>query len=65
MEPGGDWERLLHAPTTWIVVAAVLFVVAVVLLIAGARAGRRAEREQRARRPRPTPGDRRPITRIR
>jgi hypothetical protein len=48
MEPGGAWERLLQTPTTWIVVAAVLFVIAVVLLVAGALAGRRARREQRA-----------------
>jgi len=48
MEAGGTWERLLHTPTTWIVVAAVLFVVAVVLLVAGARAGRRAARARRA-----------------
>ena len=48
MEAGGTWERLLHTPTTWIVVAAVLFVVAVVLLVAGARAGRRAARARGA-----------------
>ncbi|NMO93681.1 hypothetical protein [Actinomycetospora sp. TBRC 11914] len=47
MDAGTTWERLLHTPTTWIVVAAVLFVVAVVLLLAGARAGRRAARAQR------------------
>ncbi|MCD2192879.1 hypothetical protein LQ327_05690 [Actinomycetospora endophytica] len=48
MEPGGVWERLLQTPTTWIVVAAVLFVIAVVFLVAGALAGRRARRDHRA-----------------
>jgi hypothetical protein len=47
MDAGATWERLLHSPTTWIVVAAVLFVIAVVLLVAGARAGRRARRAER------------------
>ncbi|HEY2192558.1 MAG TPA: hypothetical protein VGH76_09695 [Actinomycetospora sp.] len=47
MDAGATWERLLHTPTTWIVVAVVLFVIAVVLLVAGARAGRRASRAQR------------------
>ena len=46
MDAGGAWERLLHTPTTWIVVAVVLFVVAVVLLVAGARAGRAARRQR-------------------
>ena len=46
MDAGEAWERLLHTPTTWIVVAVVLFVVAVVLLVAGARAGRAARRER-------------------
>ena len=46
MDVGGAWERLLHTPTTWIVVAVVLFVVAVVLLVAGARAGRVARRQR-------------------
>ncbi|MDT7743655.1 MAG: hypothetical protein QOE59_2733 [Actinomycetota bacterium] len=46
MDVGGAWERLLHTPTTWIVVAVVLFVVAVVLLVAGARAGRAARRQR-------------------
>ena len=46
MDVGGAWERLLHTPTTWIVVAVVLFVVAVVLLVAGARAGRVAHRQR-------------------
>jgi hypothetical protein len=46
MDAGEAWERLLHTPTTWIVVAVVLFVVAVVLLVAGARAGRAARRQR-------------------
>lgn len=48
MDVGGAWDRLLHTPTTWIVVAVVLFVVALVLLAAGARAGRVARRQRGA-----------------
>jgi hypothetical protein len=48
MDAGGTWERLLHTPTTWIVVAVVLFVVAVVLLVVGARAGRAARKQREA-----------------
>lgn len=48
MDAGGTWERLLHTPATWIVVAVVLFVVAVVLLVAGARAGRVARKQRDA-----------------
>jgi hypothetical protein len=65
MEAGGTWERLLHTPTTWIVVAVVLFVVAVVLLVAGAPAGRRAARARRAEAAaaaRPAAADEDPVT---